>query len=80
MSSIHRMRNASNIRNEYYVIGRCLCYAIVKDEVGELFFIDDENATLDAGDLCTGELLKTIDELPGIIKAVVIMSFESEVA
>lgn len=80
MGSLHRMENASNIRNEYYVIGRCLNYAIVKNEEGNLFYIDDENSTLDVGDLCTGEMLKSVDELPGILKEIVHMSFESEVA
>lgn len=80
MGSMHKMKNASNIREEYYVIGRCLNYVIVKDEFGTLFYIEDEYATLADGDLCTGELLKTLDKLPGIIKEVVMMSFESEVA
>ena len=80
MSLLHRMENASNIRKEYYVIGRCLNYAIVKNEEGRLFYIDDENATLDIVDLCTGEMLKSVDELPGIIKEIVHISFESEVA
>lgn len=80
MTSAKKAVYAAKIGDDYVVIGRCLNYAIVKNEVGNMYYLDDENAVLEEGDICTGEFLKPIDELPGIIKEVVIMTYGNEVA
>ena len=75
-----RAEYAAKVRNEYVVIGRCLNYAIIKDEVGAIYFMDDENAVFEEGDSCTAEFLKPFEELPGIIKEVVRITYGNEVA
>lgn len=55
---------AAKVKKEYVVIGHVFEFAIVKDEMGNQYFLEDENRCMEEGTVCEGVGLKLVKDLP----------------
>lgn len=79
MVNTEKVAYAAKTINEYMVIGRCLQYAVVRTENGEIYCLEDEAEVLNTGDICNGELLIPVSSLPLLLQKVISVSYGREV-
>jgi len=66
---------AAKVREEYMIVGHFSQYAIIRDAIGNIFCIEDENECLEAGSVCEGNDMLPIDVLPELKKRAILMKY-----
>lgn len=70
---------AAKVKKEYMIIGHCKGYAIVKDEIDNLFCVTDNNKVLEEGCVCEASGLVPVEQLPEMERKAILQWYENGV-